>query len=160
MNRASSTTTASAGPSSASGQRPGLLRLMGALKPRPPFQVLVMSEESRLGRDDRDGVPAEQLVQANIRVFFYLTDTERTLDTPMDKVMLSLAAFADELEREKARQRTRRDGAESARGPRHGRPRCSATTTSRSSRRAARCHVVRVINETQAAIVERFSTAT
>ena len=31
--------------------RPGFLRLMNALKPRPPFQVLVMSEESRLGRD-------------------------------------------------------------------------------------------------------------
>ena len=31
-------------------QRPGFLRLMSALKPKPPFQVLVMSEESRLGR--------------------------------------------------------------------------------------------------------------
>lgn len=29
--------------------RPGFLRLMNALKPRPPFQVLVTSEESRLG---------------------------------------------------------------------------------------------------------------
>src|SRR5215472_15692975 len=32
-------------------RRPGLARLMSALKPRPPFQVLVMSEESRLGRE-------------------------------------------------------------------------------------------------------------
>ena len=40
--------------------RPGFLRLMNALKPRPPFQVLVMSEESRLGpRSDRDGVRAQ-----------------------------------------------------------------------------------------------------
>jgi len=31
--------------------RPGFLRLMNALKPRPPFQVLIMSEESRLGRE-------------------------------------------------------------------------------------------------------------
>src|SRR4030095_9601281 len=29
--------------------RPGYLRLMNALTPRPPFQALVMSEESRLG---------------------------------------------------------------------------------------------------------------
>ena len=29
--------------------RPGFLRLMNALKPRPPFQILVMSEEARLG---------------------------------------------------------------------------------------------------------------
>ena len=32
-------------------KRPGFLLLMNALKPRPPFQVLVMSEESRLGRE-------------------------------------------------------------------------------------------------------------
>ena len=41
-----------------------------------------------------------------MRVFFYLEDRERTLDSPTDKIMLSLTAFADELEREKARQRT------------------------------------------------------
>src|SRR5687768_13533232 len=35
-----------------------------------------------------------------------LDDRERTLDSPTDKIMLSLTAFADELEREKARQRT------------------------------------------------------
>ena len=34
------------------------------------------------------------------RVFFYLEDRERTLDSPTDKIMLSLTAFADELERE------------------------------------------------------------
>src|SRR6266849_6073676 len=31
--------------------RPGFLRLMNALKPRAPFQILIMSEESRLGRE-------------------------------------------------------------------------------------------------------------
>jgi DNA invertase Pin-like site-specific DNA recombinase len=31
--------------------RPGLARLLNALSPRPPFQVLIMSEESRLGRE-------------------------------------------------------------------------------------------------------------
>jgi DNA invertase Pin-like site-specific DNA recombinase len=39
-------------------------------------------------------------------VFFYLEDRERTLDSPTDKLWLSVTAFADELEREKARQRT------------------------------------------------------
>jgi len=47
----------------------------------------------------------KQLVTAGVRVFFYLEDRERTLDSPTDKIMLSLTAFADELEREKARQR-------------------------------------------------------
>src|SRR6478672_3832220 len=70
-------------------------------------QILVMSEESRLGREAIETAYAlKQLVQAGVRVFFYLEDRERTLDSPTDKIMLSLTAFADELEREKARQRT------------------------------------------------------
>jgi DNA invertase Pin-like site-specific DNA recombinase len=87
--------------------RPGFVRLMTALKPRPPFQTLIMSEESRLGREAIETAYAlKQLVTAGVRVFFYLEDRERTLDSPTDKIMLSLTAFADELEREKARQRT------------------------------------------------------
>ena len=87
--------------------RPGFLRLMNALKPRPRFQVLIMSEESRLGREAIETAYAlKQLIAAGVRVFFYLEDRERTLDSPTDKIMLSLTAFADELERERARQRT------------------------------------------------------
>jgi DNA invertase Pin-like site-specific DNA recombinase len=88
-------------------RRPGFLRLMNALKPKPPFQVLVMSEESRLGREAIETAYAlKQIVTAGVRVFFYLEDRERVLESPTDKVMLSLTTFADELEREKARQRT------------------------------------------------------
>ena len=90
-------------------KRPGFLRLMNALKPAPPFQVLIMSEESRLGRESIETAYAlKQLVQAGVRVFFYLEDRERTLDSPTDKVMLSLTTFADEMERERARQRSDR----------------------------------------------------
>src|SRR4030095_17020510 len=88
-------------------RRPGFVRLINALTPRPRFQMLVMSEESRLGRESIETAYAlKQLVTAGVRVFFYLEDRERTLDSPPDKIMLSLTAFADELEREKARQRT------------------------------------------------------
>ena len=45
-------------------------------------------------------------MDAGVRVFFYLEDRERTLDNAMDKVMLSLANFASEMERERAKQRT------------------------------------------------------
>ena len=102
--------------------RPGFLRLMNALKPKPPFSALIMSEESRLGREAIETVYAlKQLVTAGVRVFFYLEDRERTLDSPTDKIMLSLTAFADELEREQgAAANLRRDGAEGACGPRHG----------------------------------------
>ena len=88
-------------------KRPGFIRLMNALSPRPPFQVLVMSEESRWGREQIETAYAlKQITDANVRVFFYLEDRERTLDNAMDKVMLSLTNFAAEMEREKARQRT------------------------------------------------------
>jgi len=79
---------------------------MNAVSPRPTFDVLIMSEESRLGREAIEtAFSLKQIITAGVRVFFYLEDRERTLDSPMDKVMLSLTAFADELEREKARQR-------------------------------------------------------
>jgi hypothetical protein len=66
-----------------------------------------MSEESRLGRESIETSYAlKQIVDAGVRVFFYLTDAERKLETAMDKVMLSLANFASEMEREKASQRT------------------------------------------------------
>jgi len=41
-----------------------------------------------------------------VRVWFYLNDQERKLDTAMDKMMGSLANFGAELERERAGQRT------------------------------------------------------
>lgn len=45
--------------------RPGFVRLMNALKPRPPFDVLVMSEESRLSREAiKTAYALKQLIQA------------------------------------------------------------------------------------------------
>lgn len=88
-------------------KRPGFIRLMNALKPRPAFQFLVMSEESRLGREQIETAYAlKQIMDAGVRVFFYLEDRERTLDSALDKMMLSLTGFASEVEREKAKQRT------------------------------------------------------
>jgi site-specific DNA recombinase len=82
--------------------------LMNALKPRPAFQVLIMWEESRLGREQLEvGYVLKQIIQAGVEVWFYLENRQRTLDSPIEKIMLSLTAFADELERERARQRTR-----------------------------------------------------
>ncbi len=141
--------------------RPGFLRLMNALKPRSPFQVLVMSEESRLGREAIETAYAlKQLVQAGVRVFFYLENRERTLDSPADKIMMSLTAFADELEREKARQRTydamlrllRKAKAGHVTGGRvFGYDNVDVTGPD-----GKRSHVVRTINEAEAVIVRRI----
>src|SRR5207245_10416364 len=57
-------------------RRPGLARLLSALKPRPPFQVLVMAEESR------------------------------PLESHTEKLLLSVPRHVDQLEGEPARQPT------------------------------------------------------
>jgi site-specific DNA recombinase len=88
-------------------KRPGLLRLLSLLSPRAPFQWLIMSEESRLGREQIEtAYILKRILDAGVRVFFYLEDRERTLDNPMDKIVLSLQHFASEMERERARLRT------------------------------------------------------
>jgi site-specific DNA recombinase len=139
-------------------KRPGFVRLMNALTPRPPFQVLIMSEESRLGRESIETAYAmKRLIQAGVRVFFYLTDTERTLDNPMDKVMLSLAAFADELEREKARQRAFDTSLRKARvGHVTGGLVFGYDNVPVVGEDGKKSHVVRVVNEAQAALVREI----
>lgn len=87
--------------------RPGLARLLLALAPRPPFDVLVTMEEERLGRESIEtAYTVKQLTDAGVRLFYYLHDQERRLDSPTDKLLLSVSAYAGEMEREKARLRT------------------------------------------------------
>ena len=64
-------------------------------------------DEDRLGREQIETAwVLKQLITAGVRVFSYLQDRERTLDSPTEKLLLSVSTFADEMEREKARQRT------------------------------------------------------
>ncbi|MDP2319548.1 MAG: recombinase family protein [Acidobacteriota bacterium] len=143
--------------------RPGFVRLMNTLKPRPPFQVLIMSEESRLGREAIETAYAlKQLITGGVRVFFYLEDRERTFDGPTDKLLMSVAAFADELEREKARQRTydamqRKARAGHVTGGRvFGYDNHEVLSEPDAQGRQVRQRVERRINESEAAIVRRI----
>jgi DNA invertase Pin-like site-specific DNA recombinase len=87
--------------------RPGFLRLMNSLKPRPNFQILIMSEVSRLGREQIETAYAlKQLSVAGVRCFSYLEERELTMESATEKFLLSAVTFAADLEREKARQRT------------------------------------------------------
>jgi DNA invertase Pin-like site-specific DNA recombinase len=145
-------------------KRPGFLCLMNALKPKPGFQVLIMSEESRLGRESIETAYAlKQIMDAGVRVFFYLEDRERTLDTAMDKVMLSLTNFAAEMEREKARQRTHDALLRKAKalhvpgGSVYGYENVEVlSSTPEADGRRKRLHVTRRINPTQAAVIQRI----
>lgn len=90
-------------------------------------------------------------------VFFYLEDRERTLDSPTDKMMLSLTAFADELEREKARQRTYDAMVRKARaGHVTGGRVFGYDNVDVIGADGRRSHVERRINDTEAAIVRRI----
>ena len=79
----------------------------------------------------------KQLVTAGVRVFFYLENRERTLESPTDKLLLSVTAFADEMEREKARQRNRsRRLKTKGRGARSDIPAQTSVDPPRASRRS------------------------
>ncbi len=138
--------------------RPGFVRLINALKPKPAFQVLIMSEESRLGREAiATAYALKQIVQAGVRLFFYMENRERTLDSPTDKIMLSLTAFADELEREKARQRTYDAMSRKARaGYVTGGRVFGYDNVEVSGPGGERSHVMRQINQGEAAVVRRI----
>lgn len=79
---------------------------MNALKSRPPFQVLIVSELSRLGREQLEtGYTLKQFSQAGGAVRSYLEGKEVLFDFPTDKFLMSAMLFAAEVEREKARAR-------------------------------------------------------
>ena len=86
--------------------RPGFARLLNSLA---DFQYLVMSESSRLGRDmlRNDAYHLGEIIETGIRVFYYLSGEEERLDTPEQKIMVTLKSYASEVEREKASQRSR-----------------------------------------------------
>ena len=89
-------------------RRPGLMALMGSLKPRPPFHVLIMSNVDRLGREQIETTYLlKQIIVAGVRMFDYMEDRERVLDSPTDKLLLAVTTYAAEMERHQARQRTR-----------------------------------------------------
>ena len=143
--------------------RPGFVRLMNALKPKAPFDALVMSEESRLGREAIETAYAlKQLITAGVRVWFYLEERERKLESPTDKLMLSVTAYADELEREKARQRTYDAMARKARaghvtgGRVFGYDNVEILSDPDAQGRTHRVRVERRINESEAVVVRRI----
>jgi DNA invertase Pin-like site-specific DNA recombinase len=133
--------------------RPGYMRLLNALKPRPSFDILIVSELSRLGREQLElGYGVKQLSQADVRIFSYLEDREILLDSPTDKFLMSAVSFAAEIEREKGRQRTfdvmlRKAKAGHVTGGR---------VFGYDNVRVPAGHVMRIINEEEAAVVRRI----
>ena len=89
--------------------RPAFVRLIASLpkKGKPPFDVIVMSESSRLGRDmTRNAAFVVNIIESGVRIFYYLTDEEEKADTPEQRLMVTLKSYASEVERLKAGPRS------------------------------------------------------
>lgn len=78
-----------------------------AQRPTPPFEILVLMDQSRLGRSTRE-VPFAlgKIFDSGIRVFTYLNDREIEGTTETDQFMLAAMAHVDGMQREQGRQRT------------------------------------------------------
>src|SRR5262249_40311241 len=144
-------------------KRPGFRRLMDSLQPRPPFQVLIMSEESRLGRDQIETTYAlKQIIDAGVRVFVYLDNREITLSDATQTAMVQLRGFGAAIEREQASKRTHDALARQAKalhvtgGRVYGYRNVDVLADPDQDGRRKRLHVERRINEEQAAVVQRI----
>ncbi len=135
-------------------RRPAFQRLMAAVAAAPaPFQVLVMSEESRLGRESIEtAYTLKQLVTAGVRVCLYLDDREITLGSFAENTMMFLRAEVAAEERRKSAQRTKDALARKARAGHVTGGRVFGYT----NRRTEAGHVERVIEPAEAAVVARI----
>ena len=90
-------------------RRPGLTKLLDTLQaPRPPFQVLVVSEQSRLGRDTiRTLALIQTITDSGVAIHAYLDDREISVATEMGEVEGFMKSWASSQEHRKASQRTR-----------------------------------------------------
>jgi site-specific DNA recombinase len=139
-------------------RRPGFVRLMNALKPRAPFGALIVSELSRLGREQLEtGYAVKQLSQAGVRIFSYLDDREVVLDSPTDKFILAATNFAAEMERDKHQQRAVDAAQRKARAGHVTGGRCFGYVNVDVRDPAGRkSHVEQRINEAEAAVVRQI----
>ena len=142
--------------------RPGYVRLTNALTSRAPFDVLVVSELSRLGREQVEtGYALKQLSQAGVRVYSYLEDREVLVETPTDKFLMFAVSLAAEIEREKASQRTHDAMSRKARTGQVTGGQCFGydnvpITVRDAAGQERRSHVERVVNEPEAVVVRRI----
>jgi site-specific DNA recombinase len=85
--------------------RDGLQALLRALTPRPPFTHLIMMATDRLGREVWEtNYILKRLLQAGVRVWTYLDNTEISAK---DKMRQTLTGLIDDEESARSRARTR-----------------------------------------------------
>ena len=77
-------------------KRPAFMRMMGTL-PRPPFRVLIVSEQKSIGREmSETAMTIKRLHQADVEIFEYVHGRSLDATTPIAKFVSSAQAFSDE----------------------------------------------------------------
>jgi site-specific DNA recombinase len=143
-------------------RRPSFMRMMGTL-PRPPFQVLIVSEQKSLGRESWEtGYVIKQLALARVEVFSYMDGKSLTPKNWLEKAMASIRGAADEAAVADSSARTHEAHTKGFKaghvvGGRvfgyRNEDVCNGTDV---HGRPLRSHVVRVINPVEAAVVVRI----
>jgi DNA invertase Pin-like site-specific DNA recombinase len=139
-------------------KRDGLIRLLNNAS---EFQVLVVRDETRLGGEMyRTGALIQDLLDSDVRIFFYYSDEEITLDNSTQKIIMAVRNFASELEREKISQRVHENHMVKARqgyvvgGKTFGYDNVDVLSDERDkSGKRKRLHVSHEINEKEAEII-------
>src|SRR5262252_4078981 len=137
--------------------RPGFNALLAALEGagRPPFDVVIVSELSRIGRDTvRTPAAVMRIEEAGVEIRSYLSDAPISLADETSEIHTIFNSLAASFERRRARQRTydalrRRAEAGAVTGGR---------VFGYRNERNGSGYVHRVIDETEAAIVRRIFT--
>jgi hypothetical protein len=125
--------------------------------------VLVTYDKDRIGREQFEtSYLLKKIDQAGVRIFEAKgTGRALTFDSPIDKMVMSVLGFAEELERDKARTRTRDALQRKAERGHVAGGSCfgydNVVVTDEAGRRS---HVVRRVNEAEAAVVRRIFTLT
>ena len=135
--------------------RPRFNALLAALEPRPPFDVLIISELSRIGRDTvRVPYAVQQIEETGVEIHGYLAAQRISVNDEMGEMQTMLHSMSASYERRRARQRS------------YDALRCraeaGAVTGGRvfgyQNQRDGNGYVYRVIDETEAATVRRIFT--
>ena len=83
-------------------KRPGLQSLMAVLKPRAPFNIVIVSEQKSIGRAMFEtGYVIKRLDEAGVEVWGYLENRCITPRDPMEKMVFTMQRSSDEDHRNK-----------------------------------------------------------
>src|SRR5260370_3922483 len=131
---------------------------MNSLTPKPPFDILIMSDLDRLGRDGAETPYAiKQLNMAGVAVFVTLDDKEVQMDSPSATLITQVQSFGAAMEREKARQRTSDAMVRKARNGQVTGGACFGYDNHDvNGPDGRRSHVERRVNEDEATVVRRI----